>query len=91
MLAALAGTSDSFRDTSIAPSDQAARATRLVLALDRLFKATHPKPATADAPLPPGEPELATLFDEVQDAKAFEPGKFSSDLRKFADVVAPKS
>jgi Cytochrome c554 and c-prime len=90
ILAALAGTSDSFRDAAVGASDQAARATRLVLALDRLFKATHPKPATADAPLPPGEPELSALFDEVQDAKAFDSGKFASDLRKFADVVGRK-
>jgi len=92
-LVALAGTAQSFHDTSLGQAVLAARAQRLVLALDRLFKATNPLPPSSPmkplAPQPPlpGGIELSALFDEVQDPVSFEPGKFASSLQKFADVV----
>jgi hypothetical protein len=98
-LAALAGSADTFRDGNVATPEQAARAVRLVLALDRLLKATHPLPEInplrrqpPPAPPLPGEAELATLFDLVQeDPKTFDAKKFADSLQKFADIVAPKT
>jgi hypothetical protein len=93
-LVALAGTADSFLDAKVDAVDQHARAERLVLALDRLFKATHPLPASdnsppAEKPQPlPGEAELTALFQAV-DAPQFDPKSFSSCLHKFADIVVP--
>jgi hypothetical protein len=93
-LTALAGTSDSFRDSSVAQAEQSARAQRLVLALDRLFKATRPLPPsspmkpTPQPPLP-GDAELTTLFDQVQDPAKFDAKKFADSLQKFATVIAP--
>ena len=94
-LAALAGTSDSFRDGNVAQPEQAVRAQRLVLALDRLLKATHPtppinplKPLPKEEPLP-GEAELGTLFNLAQDPKTFDAKKFADSLQKFAGIVAP--
>jgi hypothetical protein len=93
-LVALAGTADSFVDSKVDAGDQHARAERLVLALDRLFKATHPLPAPdpakpAEKPQPlPGEAELTALFQAV-DAPQFDPKSFSSSLHKFAEIVVP--
>jgi hypothetical protein len=92
-LAALAGSSDSFRDGNVAQAEQAARAQRLVLALDRLLKATRPQPPSdptkPPAPQPPlpGETELATLFNDVQDPTAFDPKAFAESLQKFATAI----
>ena len=95
VLAALAGTSGDFSNPNAPPVLQAARAQRLVLALDRLLKATHPtppvnplKPMPKEEPLP-GETELGILFELVQDPITFDPKKFADSLKKFAGVVTP--
>ena len=88
-LAALAGTSNDFLDTKIDAPEQHARAERLVLALDRLFKAVHPQ-TKPDAPSLPGDAELTALFDAVNSAN-FDPKAFSDSLRKFADMVTPRT
>ncbi len=96
-LATLAGTSGNFRDGNVAQAEQAARAQRLVLALDRLLKATHPvpqvNPLRTQPPEPslPGEAELGRLFDLAQDPKTFDSKKFADSLQKFADIVSPKT
>ncbi len=94
-LSDLVGSSKSFLDPQVPQPEQAARAQRLVLALDRLRKATHPqppynpmKPPAASSPMP-GDAELNALFAEVQDPASFDPGKFADLLQKFADAVAP--
>jgi hypothetical protein len=96
VLAALAGTSDSFRDTGVSQADQAERAQRLVLALDRLLKATHPlapynpmKPPPQPAPVT-GDAEMGALFHAAEDPKNFDAKGFADLLHKFAEVVAPK-
>ena len=83
ILDALAGTASEF---VAAPSPSAellfARATRLVLALDRLARARTPAaltPATAAA--------LQTLFEDVRDRPDFAPGKFSADLAIFRTTL----
>jgi len=93
-LFALAGLSDSIR-TSPAPAEVKAEfAQRLVLALDRLFKATRPQPPynpmkpPAAQPSVPGDAELNALFSEVQDPDHFDADKFADALQNFANVTA---
>lgn len=95
VLTALARQSDNYRNSKDPQADLHVRAQRLVLALDRLLKATHPipqanplKPPVAVPPLP-GDAELGVLFNEVQDPSNFDPKKFADSLQKFADVVSP--
>jgi len=83
-ITALTSTSDSFTDDKTPLAERQLRAERLVLGLDRLFKALH---GNADAP---GQTELAALFDAVQDRAQFDPQKFSELLKKFADAVGAK-
>jgi len=80
----LAGTSASFTDDRIPLAERELRAERLVLGLDRLFKAVHPEPGA------PGSTELSALFDAVQDRTQFNPQSFSSLLQKFAAVATSK-
>jgi hypothetical protein len=83
-LAALAGTSNSFLDNTVPLVDRELRAERLVLGLDRLFKALH-KDESA-----PGQTELSELFDAVQDRAQFNPTHFSSLLQNFAEAISSK-
>jgi hypothetical protein len=83
-LTALTGTSSSFTDSNTPLAERELRAERLVLGLDRLFKALHGNDAA------PGSTELAALFDAVQDRAQFDPQKFSQLLQKFADAVGAK-
>ena len=84
-MAALAGSSGSFTDSSVALPERELRAERLVLGLDRLFKALHKDDADA-----PGQAELTALFAAVQDRAKFDAQTFSSALQKFADAVTAK-
>jgi hypothetical protein len=83
-LDALAGTSSSFTDNSVALPERELRAERLVLGLDRLFKSLHPEQSA------PGQAELSALFAAVQDRDRFDPQAFSTSLQKFAEAVASK-
>jgi len=83
-LAALAGTSASFTDSSVPLPERELRAERLVLGLDRLYKSLHKEPTAA------GQAELSALFAAVQDRASFNPGNFASLLQKFADTIAAK-
>ncbi len=80
-LTGLAGSSLDFTHDGISPAQSQLRAERLVLGLDRLFKALHGNDAA------PGSAELAALFDSVQDRTQFDPQKFSGQLQKFADAI----
>ena len=84
-LSALAGTSGSFTDGGVPLPERELRAERLVLGLDRLFKALHKEDAGA-----PGQAELTALFSAVQDRGRFDAHGFSSELQKFADAVGAK-
>jgi hypothetical protein len=83
-LDALAGSSPNFSDSGIPGGEQELRAERLVLGLDRLFKAAHPETNA------PGQAELSALFAAVQDRAQFNAQTFSQELQKFADAIAPK-
>jgi hypothetical protein len=85
--AALAGTADAFRDSKVSADLQRARAERLVLGLDRLFKATHPQ---HDDAMPAGAAELTALFDQVREGAAFNAMNFANALDKFAGVAGVK-
>jgi hypothetical protein len=80
-LTSLAETSSSFTDNTIPTAERELRAERLVLGLDRLFKATHP------ALNAPGQAELAALFELVQDPAHFDAPSFAQRLQKFADAI----
>ncbi len=84
VLGTLAGTSSSFTDDAVSLDDREQRAERLVLALDRLFKAVNQDAAA------PGQAKLAALFDAVQDPEHFDPRNFSSLLQDFADEISAK-
>ncbi len=83
-LDALVGTSSSFTDGSVPLAERQFRAERLVLGLDRLYKASHPDVAA------PGQAELSALFDAVQDRARFDATGFSQDLQKFGDAIGTK-
>jgi hypothetical protein len=85
--AALAGSADAFRDTKVGAESQRARAERLVLGLDRLFKATHPERGQE---MPAGAAELTALFDQVREGATFNAANFANALEKFADVAGVK-
>ena len=78
LLVELAGTQNEFTDPAITQSQQARRAERLVLALDRLMLALPSKalPSTA-------KEELNELFKAVQSLPDFEAAKFAARLSKF--------
>ena len=80
-LAALAGTSSGFTDNGVPKDERELRAERLVLGLDRLFKAVHDDKAA------PGSAELAALFPLVQDRTRFDPQAFAAQLQKFAAAI----
>ena len=86
-LTALAATADSFLDDHVSHLEQAMRAERLVMALDRLSKSLNG--ASTGQP-PAGEAELSALFDAVHSREAFDPRAFSDELHKFADAIAKK-
>jgi hypothetical protein len=83
-LTALAATSASFTDGSVPLPERELRAERLVLGLDRLFKAAYPETNA------PGQAELAALFAAVQDRAQFNAQTFSQELQKFADAIGAK-
>jgi Cytochrome c554 and c-prime len=83
ILGALAGTGLEFVAAPLpSPELLFARATRLVLALDRLARARAPEaiaPATAAA--------LKKLFEDVRNRPDFAPAKFSADLATFRTTL----
>ncbi len=83
-LQALSGSSAYFDHPEASQTAKALRAERLVLGLDRLFKALAPDPTS------PGQTELKVLFAAVQDREQFDPRSFAQSLRQFAAVVEPK-
>jgi hypothetical protein len=85
-LTALAATADSFLDDHVSHLEQAMRAERLVMALDRLSKSLNGVPAAGQVPA--GQAELSALFDAVQSREAFDPKAFSDELHKFANAIA---
>lgn len=74
----LAATHTEFADANIPRAQQARRAERLVLALDRL---TAPLEKAALAKL---EPDLKELFTLAQSLPDFAPEKFAKTLEAFA-------
>jgi hypothetical protein len=84
-LAALTNTSSSFTDNHVPRDECELRAERLVLGLDRLFKALHGNSSA------PGSVELSALFDAVQDRERFDPQAFAAELQKFAAAIKPGS
>lgn len=81
-LNALAGTSAAFQDPAVPQPQQARRAERLVLALDRLVAALpefkHNEPLQAG---------LNELFKLAQSAPDFDPNQFAAVLGKFSAAV----
>lgn len=80
ILRALASSGPDFRRTDVGQQQQARRAERLVLALDRLL-ADRPR-AAADAP-------LDELFKLAQSLPDFEPVRFAAALDEFAKRFQP--
>ncbi len=78
----LASTADGFADTSVDRSEQAYRAERLVLALDRLLAA-----APAEAKSAASSPQLDVLFKGVQSIPDFDPALFSRELIAFLKTL----
>jgi Cytochrome c554 and c-prime len=78
MLKALAGLSPDFRQREIPTSQQARRAERLVLALDRL---------TASAPQPAANASLNELFKLAQSLPDFDPVRFSAAVGEFSLAI----
>lgn len=83
-LTSLAGTGGDFTDSAVSSAEREQRAERLVLGLDRLFKALHGNDPA------PGSAELTALFDAVQDRNQFDPQAFAQKLQKFADAIGVK-
>ena len=79
MLRRLAAGATEFRDAGVTRLEQAYRAERLVLALDRLL-AAWPERARAKA----AGPALDKLFAEAQSVPDFQPGRFAIRLQEFA-------
>jgi hypothetical protein len=82
VLRRLAGVGDDFRATGISRLEQAYRAERLVLGLDRVL-AAWPERARAKA----AEPVLARLFTAAQSVPEFQPAGFANLLDELARVV----
>ena len=83
-LFALAASSPAFRDTSVSQQQQALRAERLVLALDRLVAALPELKNNA-----PVQAALNQLFQLAQSVPDFNPQQFATALEKFS-VALPK-
>jgi hypothetical protein len=83
VLRRLAATQGDFLATGTAPLEQACRAERLVLALDRLLAATPAaqRPAGASA-------ELDRLFRLAQSQPDFDPAAFAGELGRFASTLS---
>jgi hypothetical protein len=79
----LAGSAEAFRDPAVSRLEQAYRAERLVLGLDRLL-AAWPERARASA----AGPALDKLFAAAQSVPDFEPGAFAALLEELAAAVA---
>ncbi len=73
-----------FRDAAVTRLEQAYRAERLVLGLDRLL-AAWPERARATA----AGAKLDQLFAAAQSVPGFEPGKFAGLLEEFSAAVGP--
>jgi hypothetical protein len=84
VLAKLSSVSGDFLDAGVSPREQALRAERLVLGLDRLCKGANPQLMRA------GQAELSALFAAVQDRNAFDAHAFSDKLRQFSAAITPK-
>jgi hypothetical protein len=78
ILNSLAGTGASFRDATVAQPQQARRAERLVLGLDRLVAAL-PELKSHE----PLQSALNELFAEAQSLPDFDPARFADTLDKF--------
>jgi Cytochrome c554 and c-prime len=81
-LKTLASTTEAFADPSVERLEQAYRAERLVLALDRLVAAT---PSTKKSP--EVSARLDVLFGQVQSIPAFAPDAFSRELTAFLKTL----
>jgi hypothetical protein len=83
ILRRLAATQGDFLASGTAPLEQACRAERLVLALDRLLAATPAaqRPAGASA-------ELDRLFRLAQSQPDFDPAAFAGELGRFASTLS---
>jgi hypothetical protein len=82
VLARLAATQADFLDPATPPLDQACRAERLVLALDRLLAAMPPARRTAEA-----SASLDRLFHLAQSQPDFVPADFARELEGFARAL----
>jgi hypothetical protein len=78
ILNALARTGPSFRDATVSPPQQARRAERLVLGLDRLVAALPELNSR-----PPLQSALNELFADAQSLPDFDPARFADALDKF--------
>ncbi|MCX6938841.1 MAG: multiheme c-type cytochrome [Verrucomicrobia bacterium] len=83
VLYALAGCAAEFTAEEVSVREQAYRAERLVLALDRLL-AAWPERARANG----AGPQLANLFAAAQSVPDFEPQKFAGLMAEFARVLS---
>jgi hypothetical protein len=82
MLRRAAGTAEDFRDPGVSRLEQAYRAERLVLGLDRLL-AAWPERVRARA----AGPAADKLFEAAQSVPDFEPARFAASLEAFAVKV----
>jgi hypothetical protein len=83
VLSILGSSSPDFHDSSVPQSQQARRAERLVLALDRLTLAL-PKPEQSEAL----NTALKKLFADAQSLPDFQPATFAEHLKEFQKVLS---
>jgi hypothetical protein len=83
-LRALAGAAAEFRAAGVSRLEQAYRAERLVLGLDRLLAAWPERVRAAEA-----GPALDRLFTAAQSIPDFQPGRFAGLLEEFAAALGP--
>lgn len=83
MLRRLAGSAPDFRAAEVSRLEQAYRAERLVLGLDRLLAAWPERTRATEA-----GPALDKLFAEAQSVPDFRPKEFASRLEEFAAKVS---
>ena len=90
LLRELAGVTNDFLDATLPRLDQASRAERLVLGLDRLFVTVANPQAAAPAPAD-AEAALQSLFKEIQSAPDFDSATFARRLAIFKSALPPAS